>query len=466
LLTHYQSGWSVSLQLDRQGFVMRFCVALGLADAMLSGPPTLASVRARCAKALGEKTGWVASLSKDMLQEHTGNWHPTIRKELARSILQHAAFQQAWASAEPPHIRRYFLAPPTLSRPPFALQSCALPDLPTRGDIAKWLHLELPQLDWFADVDGRNVRADDERLRHYANKWVAKRSGGFRLLEIPKSRLRALQRRLLHELIEYVPPHESAHGFRASHSCVTSAQPHVGRQVVVRLDLQDFFVSVSALRITALFRTLGYPEGAARVLTGLCTSQVPSRVLDTTDAAKYEFEQPRPDWLTRKRFQSPHLPQGAPTSPALANLCAFNLDVRLQAAAESLDARYTRYADDMVFSGGRQFEHAAGRFITLVGAIALEEGFSINFRKTRVMSRAACQKVNGIVVNEKMNVKRGERDKLKAILHNCVRHGPASQNRTGLADFRAHLMGRLAYLKMITPLHGQRIQSLFERIVW
>jgi retron-type reverse transcriptase len=133
------------------------------------------------------------------------------------------------------------------------------------------------------------------------------------------------------------------------------------------------------------------------------------------------------------------LPQGAPTSPALANLCAFNLDLRLQAAAESLGARYSRYADDLVFSGGRQFERAARRFISLVGAIALEEGFSINFRKTRVMSKASSQRVNGIVVNEKLNVKRRERDQLKAILHNCVRHGPTSQNRAGLADFRAHL---------------------------
>ncbi len=408
----------------------------------------------------------MAPLSKAMLQEHNARWHPTIRMDLARSILKHPAFQSAWASPEPPRIRRYFLTSPSLARPPFPLQNCVLPDLPTTGDIAKWLNLELPQLEWFADIGGRNFRADDERLRHYVYKWVAKRSGGFRLLEIPKSRLRALQRRLLHELLEYVPPHESAHGFRARHSCVTSAEQHVGQQVVVRLDLQDFFVSVSALRITALFRTLGYPEGAARVLTGFCTNQVPFRVLEARDPAKYDFEQPRPDWLTRKRFQSPHLPQGAPTSPALANLCAFNLDLRLQAAAESLDARYTRYADDLVFSGGRQFERGARRFISLVGAIALEEGFSINFHKTRVMSRGSCQKVNGIVVNEKMNVARRERDQLKAILHNCVRHGPTGQDRAGVTDFRAHLLGRLAHVKRIAPLHGQRMERLFDQIVW
>ena len=315
------------------GFIMRYLFALGLADAMLSGPPTPASVRARCAQALDGKSGWIASLSKEMLQLHSGNWHPNIRRDLARSILKHPTFQKAWAKPEPPRIRRYVLTSPTLARPPIALQDCAFPNLPTRGDIAKWLHLELPQLDWFADIGGRNVGADNERLRHYSYKWMPKRSGGFRLLEIPKPRLRALQRRLLHELIEYVPPHESAHGFRTRHSCVTGAKLHVGQRVVIRMDLQDFFVSVSALRITALFRTLGYPEDAARVLTGLCTSQVPSQVLDTKDPAKYEFEQPRPDWLTRKRFQSPHLPQGAPTSPALA------ISVRVQSGCSFAGGR-------------------------------------------------------------------------------------------------------------------------------
>jgi RNA-directed DNA polymerase len=444
---------------------MRFHVALSLADAMLAGPSTQRSVLARCSTALGTKPAWLTVLTKAVLREHGEGWHPNIRNPLARSICDHPAFQNAWAT-ERPQIRHYFLSSPAMARPPVALQHCSLLNLPTASDIAKWLNLELPQLDWFADVGERNHQAKDGRLHHYSYQWVAKRSGGFRLLEIPKSRLRAVQRRILHELIDYIPPHEGAHGFRARHSCLTGAEPHVGQQVVIRIDLEDFFVSVSALRIAALFRTLGYPDGAARVLTGLCTNQVPSRVLDWKDPAKYAFEQPHLDWHSRKRLQSPHLPQGAPTSPALANLCAFNLDLRLQAAAESLDARYTRYADDLVFSGGRQFERAAQRFVSLVGTIALEEGFAINFRKTRVMNRATRQNVNGIVVNEKTNVSRAQRDELKAVLHNCARHGPASQNRAGRADFRAHLAGRIAHVKMISPVQGQRLETLFERIVW
>jgi RNA-directed DNA polymerase len=445
---------------------MIFHVALSLADAMLAGPSTQRSVLARCSTALGAKPAWLTVLTKAMLREHGEVWRPNARKSLARSIRNHPAFQNAWATAERPRIRRYFLTSPALGPPPVSPQHCYLPDLPTAGDIAKWLNLELPQLDWFADVGERNHRATDERLHHYSYQWVTKRSGGFRLLEIPKSRLRTIQRQVLHELIDYVPPHEAAHGFRARHSCFTSAQRHIGQQVVIRMDLEDFFGSISALRIAAIFRTLGYPDGAARVLTGLCTNRVPSQFLAWKDPKKYAFEQPQLDWHARKRLQSPHLPQGAPTSPALANLCAFNLDLRLQAAAESLDAHYTRYADDLVFSGSRQFARAAQRFVSLVGAIALEEGFAINFHKTRIMKRGTRQSVNGIVVNEKTSIARPERDNLKAVLYNCVHRGPTSQNREDLRDFRAHLMGRLAHVKMVSPHQGRRLEMLFEKIIW
>lgn len=232
------------------------------------------------------------------------------------------------------------------------------------------------------------------------------------------------------------------------------------------MDLQDFFVNIGGARVYAMFRTLGYPKEAAQVLTGLCISRVPAQAFQVRDPTKCDFELPRTDWLTRKRYQAAHLPQGAPTSPTLANLCAFNLDLRLQAAAEAMDARYTRYADDLTFSGGRQLEQAAQRFTLLVGAIAAEEGFAINFRKTRLMTRSQRQQVTGIVVNENTNLSRRNRDELKATLTNCLRHGAASQNRSGVTDFRAHLAGRVAHLAMINPARGQRIKELFDRIVW
>lgn len=131
-----------------------------------------------------------------------------------------------------------------------------------------------------------------------------------------------------------------------------------------------------------------------------------------------------------------------------------------------MSATYTRYADDLFFSGDATVARAADRLHVLVAAIALDEGFSINTRKTRVMRRGVRQRVTSIVVNAHPNIERSELDRLKAILTNCIRHGPATQNREGVSDFRAHLAGRIAWVSMITPTRGAKLAALFRRITW
>ena len=235
----------------------------------------------------------------------------------------------------------------------------------------------------------------------------------------------------------------------------TYSAPHCGLAVVLRFDLCDFFPSVPASRVHALFRTAGYPAEVARLLTGLGTNIVPAEVLDGCPGAG--------PW---DRYRSPHLPQGAPTSPALANLCSHRLDCRLAALARSLDAGYTRYADDLAFSGGPRLERSVRRFQVLVCRIALEEGFEVNPRKSRFMRQGVRQQLAGVVLNRRLNVRRVEYDRLKAILTNCLRHGPASQNRDGHKDFKAHLAGRIAYVAMLNPSRGQRLWEAFDRVAW
>jgi RNA-directed DNA polymerase len=167
-----------------------------------------------------------------------------------------------------------------------------------------------------------------------------------------------------------------------------------------------------------------------------------------------------------QRYGIRHLPQGAPTSPALANICFYRVDCRLSGLARTAGAVYTRYADDLAFSGDADFARVADRFTLHVGAILLEEGFRAHYRKTRVMRRSARQYLTGIVTNERTNVPRPDFDRLRAILHNCVRFGPATQNREGHADFRAHLGGRLSYIESIHPQKAARLRTLFKQIQW
>ena len=125
----------------------------------------------------------------------------------------------------------------------------------------------------------RERAARPEPLRHYRYRWMAKASGSLRLIESPKPRLKQTQRRLLDLVLAHIPPHEAAHGFRAGRSVSTFVAPHAGRSVVLKMDLRDFFPSITAARVVAIFLTAGYPEGVARLLAGLCTNTVPRDVM-------------------------------------------------------------------------------------------------------------------------------------------------------------------------------------------
>nr|WP_240895148.1 reverse transcriptase family protein [Kineococcus siccus] len=336
-----------------------------------------------------------------------------------------------------------------------------VPVLDGVADLAALLDLDLAELDWFADPRGLQRRASGTALHHYTSRWVAKR-GTPRLIEAPKPRLRHLQRIVLHAVLDVVDVHDLAHGFVPGRSAVTGARRHTGADVVVRMDLSAFFASVGAARVYGEFRRLGYPEAVAHLLTGLCTHRTPLTVLRTLPAGGRAEDRFR----LRQWLSAAHLPQGAPTSPALANLVAGPLDRRLAGLADSMGLRCTRYADDVTFSGGPQLRSGAGRLVRCVTAIAAEEGFVVNGDKTRVRGAEQRQVVTGIVVNERTSVPRDEFDRLKALLHNAVRSGPALQNRRGHPDFRAHLAGRVSWVEAVSPAKGRRLRATYDRIAW
>lgn len=330
-----------------------------------------------------------------------------------------------------------------------------LPAIETIGDLSQWLGLSLGDLDWFADLKRLGyLVTSSQSARNYRYRVQAKESGGFRLIEAPKPRLKAVQRRILAGILEKIPPHPAVHGFWKGCSIRTFATPHVGQHVVLKMDLRDFFPSIPRPRIQAIFRTMGYPEAVADLLGGISTNATPR------DAWPLEAVE------ERAVYACAHVPQGAPTSPALANLCAYRLDCRLSGLANAAGARYTRYADDLAFSGGEEFERGVARFSTHVAVIAAEEGFDVHHRKTRVMRRGVRQHLAGLVVNERVNVMRADVERLEAILTNCVRHGAASQNREAHPNFPAHLEGRVSFVESIHTEKGKRLRKLLTEVQW
>ena len=347
-----------------------------------------------------------------------------------------------------------------------ASEGWAIPAIETVGDLAKWMKVSASELEWFADLRRLCARAGDKSgdslISHYHYRILAKHNGKIRLIESPKTKLKRLQRKILDEILNKIPMHDAVHGFCRGRSICTFAEPHAGRGVVLRIDLQDFFPSISGARVQAFFRTAGYPEAVADRLGAISTNAAPRRLWRQSGLESDPAMMVEASGLYAWR----HLPQGAPSSPTLANLCFYRGDCRLSGLAKSAGATYTRYADDLAFSGDDDFGRSVDRFAARVAAIVMEEGFRVHHRKTRVMRQGVRQHLAGVVINKHVNVIRADFDRLKATLTNCARQGPETQNREGHATFRAHLEGRVSFVEMINPAKGARLRRVFEQIKW
>ncbi len=369
---------------------------------------------------------------------------------------RHAAREMSF---EPPEMQSAIRGD-ELALPPL-IAARELPPLVTARELAEWLGLTIGELEWFSDLRDLNRRAPSSQLGHYHYTVLPKRRGGVRLIEAPQARLKALQRQILTQILDRVPSYyTAAHGFVKGRSVHTFAAQHVGKAMLLRVDLKDFFPSVGGARVQSVFRTLGYPERVADLLGGICTTTTPRRVFAGAPVAPRELAD------VARVYLRPHLPQGAPTSPVLANLCAFRLDCRLTGLADWLGATYSRYADDLAFSGDDVFARRAESVSAQIGAIALEEGWAVQHHKTRFMRQGVRQQLAGLTVNTRVNISRAAYDQLKAIITNCVRHGPATQNRDAHHDFRAHLAGRVAWVASVNPDRGRRLRNLLDRVVW
>jgi RNA-directed DNA polymerase len=432
-----------------------------LARSMLAGELALEPVSDRMRRTLGRDWHWLQPLARSFLAEFGSGPRPTrnaVRAFLAREPILTRARRKYKADVR---IAHWFCGPQPMQPAPAAV-SWDLPRIETAGELAAWLQLSPGELEWLADLKHLASRLGEARLSHYRYRALAKGDGAIRLIEAPKRRLKEIQRTILREILAHIPPHPAAHGFVHGRSIKTFATVHAGQDVVLRMDLKDFFPSISGARVEALFRTAGYPETVAALFSGICTNAVPHAYWRSAGAG-WNLEQIRD---AREIYSRAHLPQGAPTSPALANMLAYRVDCRLEGLAHAAGAHYTRYADDLAFSGGLEFARSFERFSVHAAAILLEEGFAAHHRKTRVMRRGVRQHLAGIVVNERTNVQRGEFDRLKATLTNCARHGAESQNREGCPLFRSHLQGRISFVTMINPAKGARLNRIFDRIQW
>jgi len=307
------------------------------------------------------------------------------------------------------------------------LKRFGLPVWKTEADVAAALSLTIGQLRHLSQHRQR------ETVAHYITFAIRKRSGGERLIHAPKRRLKEVLRKLDRLLVRKLPKSEHAHGFVRGRSIASNAAGHVGHAVVLRFDIKDCFPTIHYGRVRGLLIALGYSYPVAAALSVLMT------------------EAPRqPVAAEGKLYHVPTGPrvcvQGAPTSPGLCNAILLRLDRRLAGLARMYRFAYTRYADDLTFSGDNT--HMIAKILKLVPEIVKAEGFAINAEKTRIMKAGQRQSVTGVVVNKAMGLSRQERRKLRAALHRLRTRADAADAAASATE-RMRLTGKLAYLAML-----------------
>jgi retron-type reverse transcriptase len=319
-----------------------------------------------------------------------------------------------------------------------------LPMLSSEAEFAAWLGISRSRLRWFS------YDRPAERISHYVYRFIPKRSGGQRLIMAPKRDLKAIQHHILRGILEKVPVSPEAHGFVKGRSIVSNAAPHTQQSVIINIDLKDFFPGITYPRVRGLFISLGYSYAVAATLALVCT-----------ESEREAFEHRGQNYYISVGTRC--LPQGAPTSPALANMAAWRLDRRLAGLARSLGWQYTRYADDLTFSGENADE--IGRVLAAAKKIIADEQFVVHPDKIRVTHQARRQTVTGLVVNDGIGTPRELRRRVRAILHQARTTGLAAQNRDEHPDFYGYLTGLIGHIAAANPQQAAALRSELRELV-
>ena len=312
-----------------------------------------------------------------------------------------------------------------------------LPPIDSPQKLAEAMGLTLPELRFLS------FHREAATSIHYRRFTIPKRDGSERAIWAPMPKLKAAQHWILRNVVERLAVHGASHGFLADRSIATNAAAHTGAKIVIKVDLKDFFPTVTLRRVKGIFRRAGYRDQIATLLALICT-EAPREIVEHEGKQFYVALGPR------------CLPQGAPTSPALTNTLCQRLDRRLTGLAKRLGWRYTRYADDLTFSlpDSHDDKPKLGVLLGSIGRIASDEGFQVHPDKTHVARKGSRQKVTGLVVNGSgaPRVPRALKRQIRAAIHNVGKGKPLQEGES-----LARLAGYAAYIHMTDPKLGAKL---------
>ena len=300
------------------------------------------------------------------------------------------------------------------------------------------VYRELSSLERDLGISAKTLYAVSNNIsKHYHKAKLPKKSGGYRNLSVPDEVLKSIQRRIADVLLIHMPVSRYAKAYRDGSSTLRNAKHHVGKQVVLKLDILHFFDSIRYSTVKDIvFPEEIYAEPLRILLTMLC-------------------------------YHKDALPQGAPSSPAITNIILYEFDEQIGQWCRERGIAYTRYCDDMTFSG--DFDPA--EVIRFVRLELKKMGFLLNGQKTKVQRPGQQQSVTGIVVNENLSIPADYRRKLRQELYYCKKFGIQEHlQKIGLEipedTYRMQLLGKVSYVLQVQPEDRDMLEArkwLFDK---
>lgn len=299
---------------------------------------------------------------------------------------------------------------------------------------------------------------------HYRTFTIKKRNGGRRWIHAPHPVLKIVQSWIARNILSAKSVHSSSMAYRGDCSIVDNASVHCESDWLLKLDISNFFHSISERQVYHVFKEMGYSSLLSFELARLCTK------VDTWRKGNKWLNKTNP--YTIKEYWVKNvgsLPQGAPTSPALSNIICQPLDETLYSLADECGATYTRYADDLTFSFIDSSRSKVLAFKRRVERELLKCGFNLNTKKTRIVPPGARKVVTGLIVNGKSPaIPRQLRDKIKADLYYCKKFGVENHCKKNkyksIVGFANHMNGMISYVHSVNPQMAHKYWVDFKKL--
>lgn len=297
------------------------------------------------------------------------------------------------------------------------------------------------------------------RENHYTYYLIKKKRGGFRRIIAPHSNIKYLQSWIKVNIIDKIEVNKSATGFVKKKSILDNALIHENQDVILNIDLSNFFESITERRVYGIFKSIGYAPNLAVEFARICTASISEyRFRNLSDEEKPFFE----DFYNAKEAL---LIQGAPTSPGISNIICRKLDIRLSKLSNKLGASYSRYADDITFSGTNDKLPN----VSILKKILENEGFKINWDKVGRYKTGQRQIVTGLLVDKKVRVPKKFKKDIYRHLYFCKKYGASSHFQKIKPDkgYRKEwILGKILFIHAIEPNEAKKMMEIVEQINW